>query len=223
MNILQLTSLLMLSLMLSLSTLSVANNQTAQKVPAPLIEQYQLAAGGDTTLVEPVYKQFELLLEQHPNEPLVWVYFGSARTLKGRDTWLPWRKLSHTEQGLDDIQRGIGKLADQPLQLAQQQRVQGLPEYHLATALAATTFTSVPDFFNRFERGYDLFLQLLDDEEFLKQDFAASAWVYERAIMAALRNEDMSQTKLWLAIMQERQADHPTTQSAIVLVQKSEA
>jgi hypothetical protein len=222
MNILQLTSLLMLSLMLSLSTLSVANNQTAQKVPAPLIEQYQLAAGGDTTLVEPVYKQFELLLEQHPNEPLVWVYFGSARTLKGRDTWLPWRKLSHTEQGLDDIQRGMGKLADQPLQLAQQQRVQGLPEYHLATALAATNFTSVPDFFNRFERGYDLFLQLLDDDEFLKQNFAASAWVYERAIMAALRSEDMSQAKLWLAIMQVRQADHPTTQSAIVLVQKSE-
>ncbi|MDP6968667.1 MAG: hypothetical protein QGG88_06085 [Gammaproteobacteria bacterium] len=192
-------------------------------IPMALIAQYQQAASGDKQLVEPVYKQFKQLLEQQNNKPLMWVYFGSTGTLRGRDAWMPWNRFSYTEQGLDNIQRGINKLHEQPLSVTQQKLIQGIPEYYLAKALAATTFTSVPKFFNRFERGYDLFIDLLSNTEFLALEFNASAWIYERAVVAALKADSVPQARLWLAIMLKRQVDHPLTQAALALVRQAEA
>ncbi|KOF27223.1 hypothetical protein ACX09_20850, partial [Vibrio alginolyticus] len=95
-----------------------------------------------------------------------------------------------------------------------------LPEYQLATAMAATTYTSLPDMFNHFERGYELYLTLLDDPSFNQQPFAATAWVYLYAIEAALRAEDMEQAQKWLAKMESFDSTHLETQTAKALLAK---
>lgn len=71
--------------------------------------------------------------------------------------------MKFTERGLATIRKGLDLMANQPMPIQEQQRLQGLPEYQLATAMAATTYTSLPDMFNHFERGYELYLTLLDE------------------------------------------------------------
>lgn len=88
----------------------------------------------------------------------------------------------------------------------------------LAMAVAAATYTAMPDIFNHFERGYDLYLNLLADPQFQAQPFAATAWIYRLAIVAALRANDEAQARLWLEAMQQADAQHPDTQQAQVLL-----
>ncbi len=93
-------------------------------------------------------------------------------------------------------------MASQPIPAQEQQRLQGLPEYQLATAMAATTYTALPDMFNHFERGYELYLALLNDPSFQQQPFSSTVWVYRYAIEAALRADDQTRAKAWLAEME---------------------
>ena len=72
--------------------------------------------------------------------------------------------------------------------------------------------------FNHFERGYELFLELLENDEFKRQQYAATAWVYLYAVEAALKAEDMPQAKAWLEQMQQRGAQHPLTQQAASMI-----
>ena len=71
--------------------------------------------------------------------------------------------------------------------------------------------------FNHFERGYDLYLDLLADDSFSQQHYDAISWVYIYAIRAALRAEDKPQAQQWLAEMQARAPQHPVTIQAQAL------
>ena len=128
--------------------------------------------------------------------------------------------MKFTERGLATIQKGLDLMANQPVPLQEQQRLQGLPEYQLATAMAATTFTALPDMFNHFERGYELYLSLLDESSFSQQPFAATSWIYRYAIEAALRAEDVQQAKTWLAQMEQLGDSNLETQTAKALLAK---
>jgi hypothetical protein len=145
---------------------------------------------------------------------------GSAETLQGREAFMPWNKMKFTERGLATIQKGLDLMANHPVPLQEQQRLQGLPEYQLATAMAATTFTSLPDMFNHFERGYELYLSLLNEPSFSQQPFAATSWIYRYAIEAALRAEDVQQAKTWLAQMEQLGDSNLETQTAKALLAK---
>ncbi|MGU3845399.1 hypothetical protein ACVZHT_27930, partial [Vibrio diabolicus] len=122
--------------------------------------QFNQAAQGDSGLVDTVYGELSKQLEEQGATPVTLVYLGSAETLQGREAFMPWNKMKFTERGLATIQKGLDLMANQPIPLQEQQRLQGLPEYQLATAMAATTFTSLPDMFNHFESGYELYLSL---------------------------------------------------------------
>lgn len=86
--------------------------------------------------------------------------------------------------------------------------------------MAATTFTSLPDMFNHFERGYELYLSLFDEPSFSQQPFAATSWIYRYAIEAALRAEDVQQAKTWLAQMEQLGDSNLETQTAKALLAK---
>lgn len=184
------------------------------------LSQFNQAAKGDSDLIDTVYDELSKQLEEQGATPVTLVYLGSTETLQGRDAFMPWDKMKLTERGLATIQKGLDLIASQPMPLKDQQRLRGLPEYQLATAMAAATFTSLPDMFNHFERGYELYLSLLDEPSFNQQPFAATSWVYRYAIKAALRAEDVQQAKMWLAQMEQRDESNLETQAAKALLKK---
>lgn len=182
--------------------------------PTPeILSNYNLAAEGDEAMVDTVYGQLNQLIDQQGAKPLTLVYLGSTQTMQGRDAFLPWNKMKFTEQGLATIAKGIGLIDTLPESIDQQQRIQGIPEAYLAQALAATTYTSLPDMFNHFERGYDMFLTLLAQPQFEQQPFAATSWIYRYAIEAALRAEDLPQAKQWLTTMEKLDVKDKQTQA----------
>ena len=189
--------------------------QPACANPTPeMIQLYYQAADGDESKTEEAYNAFTALTEKEGAKPLTLVYQGSAETLLGRDAWMPWNKMKYVEQGLAKISKGLNLISVNNIPLAEQERIMGLPEYYLSRALAATTFTQLPDMFNHFEPGYELYLQLLAEPEFTQQPFAASAWVYRYAIEAAVRAEDKQQAQKWITLMEGKQSDNPETVAA---------
>ncbi|MGL5431208.1 MAG: hypothetical protein ACRC9S_10900 [Vibrio sp.] len=188
-----------------------------------MIQRYNQAAQGDEKLVEPLYTDLENLLAQEGASALSLVYLGSTRTLMGRDAFLPWKKMRYSEEGLAMIDKGLTLLSGHTNTSSEhtahsEERRSGLPTQMLAIAVAAATYTAMPDMFNHFERGYDLYLNLLADPQFQTQPFASSAWIYRLAIVAALRGKDEEQAQLWLKTMQQADAQHPDTQQAQALL-----
>lgn len=201
-------------------TIMAASSVNANPTPE-MLQLYYQAADGDESKTEAAYDTFTALIDREGSTPLTLVYQGSAETLLGRDAWMPWNKMKYVEQGLAKIEKGLNLIATDSLPLAEQERVMGLPEYQLSRAMAATTFTQLPDMFNHFEPGYELYLQLLSETEFVYQPFAASAWVYRYAIEAAIRAEDRQQAEKWLTLMEEKQSDNAQTVAARQLISES--
>lgn len=193
---------------------------STQAVAAPsdaLINQYNQAAQGDKEQVELVYDQLQHQVSEQGADALTLVYLGSTQTLMGRDAFLPWNKMKYVEQGLGKIAKGLDMLADETTPVQQQAIRQGLPESILARAVAATTYTSLPDMFNHFDRGYDLYVSLLSEQEFTTQPFDAIAWVYIYAIQAAIRAQDNVQAQKWAQDMSALNARHPMTLQAMAM------
>lgn len=205
--------------LVSLFSLSLLVTSNAFSAPSEaLIAEYNLAAQGDEDKVEQVYQQLDTQIAEQGADPLSLVYLGSTQTLMGRDAFMPWNKMKYTEQGLATISKGLDLLNQQQTPIEQQEFRQGLPESLLAKSIAGTTFTSLPDMFNHFERGYDIFLDLLADESFTQQHYDAISWVYIYAIQAALRADDKPQADEWLKQMQQRNANHPMTVQAQTII-----
>ncbi|UPQ90339.1 hypothetical protein [Vibrio sinaloensis] len=183
-----------------------------------LIADYNLAAQGDADKVTQVYQQLTAQIEAQGTDALSLVYLGSTQTLMGRDAWMPWNKMKYTEQGLATISKGLDLLASQPIALEKQARIQGLPESLLARSIAASTFTSLPDMFNHFERGYDLFLDLLHEPSFTQQPIEATSWVYLYAVKAALKAGDKAQGEAWVEHLQRLYPQHTVVAQAQALL-----
>ncbi|PSU46772.1 hypothetical protein C9J12_17540 [Photobacterium frigidiphilum] len=179
---------------------------------------YNQAASGDESKVDEVYKQLNDNLNQQGATPLNLVYLGSTQALQGRDAFLPWNKMKLTEKGLATIDKALNLLGNLNTPLEQQDIVQGLPEAYLTQAMAAVTYSKLPDLFNHFERGYDLFIGLLSEPQFEQQHFAATAWIYHYAIQASLRANDLEQAKQWLQIMESKDPQHADTIAAKALI-----
>jgi len=213
------TSLLKRSLLIAL--VSCAPSLVLANPSAEVLSIYNQAAQGDEDQVDVAYERLNETLEQQGATPLTLVYLGSTETLMGRDAFMPWNKMKYVEKGLSTIDKSLHLLNDFDTPLHEQERIQGLPESYLTRALAAATYTSLPDMFNHFERGYDLYLLLLSEEEFRHQHFAATAWVYRYAIEASIRAEDIPQAEKWLAVMETQDANNIETMTAKALIEKA--
>jgi hypothetical protein len=187
--------------------------------PTPeVLSMYNQAAQGDEEMVEAAHDALQAILDKEGATPLTLVYLGSTETLQGRDAFLPWNKMKYVEKGLSTIDKSLVLLKDEDQPIHEQPRVQGLPDSYLTRAMAATTYTSLPDMFNHFDRGYDLYLDLLAEEGFKQQHFAATAWIYRYAITASIRAEDLTQAQSWLAVMEEKDSSNIETMTAKALV-----
>jgi len=187
------------------------------------LEVYNQASAGNEDQVEPAYHLLSNLIEEEGATSITLVYLGSTQTLKGRDAWMPWTAMKHVEKGLASIDKGLTLLSTEEKTLAQQSSLLGLKESYLTRAVAASTYSSLPDMFNHFERGYELFLTLLAEPEFKTQPFPASAWVYDYAIQAAIRADDLQQASKWLSVMQAQDKNHPLTVKAEQAIAKDKS
>ncbi|SON52887.1 hypothetical protein [Vibrio tapetis] len=214
------TSALLASGLLSLGLLTSPSTVFAAPSEA-LISQYNQAAAGDEDLVETVVADLTTLIDTEGAQPLSLVYLGSGQTLQGRDAFWPWNKMKLVEKGLATIDKGLNLMASQKMPTEQQAVVMGLPERYMARAIAATTYSQLPDMFNHFERGYDLYLGLLDEPYIQQAPFEATSWIYTYAIEAAIRAEDLNQAKLWLSVMEQRGPDSNETITAKSLINQA--
>ena len=214
------TSLFSRSLLIGL--VSIVPTLTFANPTPEALSMYNQAAQGDEEMVEAAHDALKSILDKEGATPLTLVYLGSTETLQGRDAFLPWNKMKYVEKGLATIDKSLTLLNSVEQPVAEQARVQGLPEAYLTRAMAATTYTSLPDMFNHFERGYDLYLDLLSEEEFSHQNFAATAWIYRYAITASIRAEDFAQAQSWLAVMEEKDSSNIETMTAKALVSQAQ-
>ena len=215
-----LTSLFSRSLLIGL--VSIVPTLTFANPTPEALSMYNQAAQGDEEMVEAAHDALKLILDKEGATPLTLVYLGSTETLQGRDAFLPWNKMKYVEKGLATIDKSLTLLNSIEQPVAEQARVQGLPEAYLTRAMAATTYTSLPDMFNHFDRGYDLYLDLLSEDEFSHQNFAATAWIYRYAITASIRAEDFAQAQSWLAVMEEKDSSNIETMTAKALVSQAQ-
>ncbi len=215
-NTYSLTSLFSRSLLIGL--VSIVPTLTFANPTPEALSMYNQAAQGDEEMVEAAHDALKSILDKEGATPLTLVYLGSTETLQGRDAFLPWNKMKYVEKGLATIDKSLTLLNSVEQPVAEQARVQGLPEAYLTRAMAATTYTSLPDMFNHFDRGYDLYLDLLSEDEFAHQNFAATAWIYRYAITASIRAQDFAQAQSWLAVMEEKDSSNIETMTAKALV-----
>ena len=206
---------LLIGLALIAPTLALANPSS------DVLDIYNQAAQGNEDLVEMAYERLNDTLQQDGATPLTLVYLGSTETLMGRDALLPWNRMKYVEKCLSTIDKSLVLLKDEDQPIHEQPRVQGLPDSYLTRAMAAVTYTSLPDMFNHFDRGYDLFLSLLAEDEFQQQHFSATSWIYRYAITASIRAEDLTQAQAWLKQMEMADADNIETMTAKALIAKA--
>jgi len=97
--------------------------------------------------------QFSQLHNDNPDHPVYRAYLGACKTLQGRDAWMPWNKMRHTEQGLDQIDKALDSLNPKHDSI----KIQGVPLYLETMLVAANTFIQVPDsIFHRHAKGIRL-------------------------------------------------------------------
>lgn len=118
--------------------------------------QYQAASDGDKRATRQAVEQFSTLHQAYPNDPVAMVLLGSSQAMQGRDALLPWNKLNYTETGLDTMERAQRLLSSSHSTLT----FADLPVSIMVPLFAGITYIEVPDFFGRFEQGYDMLQQV---------------------------------------------------------------
>ena len=91
------------------------------------------AVAGDKEAVKRAVDTAERVLQLDPGNALALAIRGSATTMRGRDAWLPWKKLDFVEQGCDDL--------DKAVEMA--------PDNIDVRLFRAVNSLSLPDFFHR--------------------------------------------------------------------------
>lgn len=198
----------------SLICLSSLSSNSLAQVSEAQIQLYQQIAqeqGGD---LDQLYNELQTAQQKQAKDAWTLFYLGATETLVGRDAWMPWNKLSYTENGLARMNKAL-KLIGEKEQL---QYYHYLPKSLYMQANAAATFTQVPDMFNTFEQGYQLFQNIIKQEAFIQAPAEATTWVYYQAIKAALKAKDRPQAELWDQHLQAKQVNDSFSQKAAALM-----
>ena len=167
-----------------------------------LLPVYIAASSGDRDAFEKAFEGYEQWVKESPESPTAQAYYGGVLALKGRDSWMPWNKMKHTEKGLDIMAKAVDLIEKAPAA----SDGSALAERVDVLSLAGINFTQVPDMFGRFEEGYGLLQALVDSEELLALPIEAVAHVYYFAGQAAEKNESKDQAIGYYKAMLDRGA-----------------
>jgi hypothetical protein len=183
---------------LLLAAAMVAGPAPAQAADAAVFEsaaaEFMRASGGDETAIEPAADRLFKLSQAEPTDPVLRAYAGAAATLRSRTTLLPWKKMSHAEDGLALIDKALAQLTpahDAPL-------YRGVPASLEARFTAASTFMALPSMFNRQARGAALLDDMLRSPllESAPAGFKAAVWLQAGQEATKAKNHD--EARRWL-------------------------
>lgn len=121
------------------------------------ISEFQRANSGVDSAIEPASERFAALLTAEPGDPVLLAYSGAAMALRARSTLLPWKKMSHAEDGLAQLDKALVLLT--PVHDAAAYR--GTPASLETRFTAASVFLALPGLFNRHARGTKLLDEVL--------------------------------------------------------------
>ncbi|WP_163131955.1 hypothetical protein [Agarivorans sp. Alg241-V36] len=181
------------------SLLLVCSYSASASINEQQLATYYQATQGDYSQLDTLYKELQQAHQQQPSDPWTLFYLGGTETLKGDDAWMPWSKMSYTEDGLARMNKALNMISEQQWQ----QQYRHLPQAIFMQATAAVTYTRVPDFFNYQDQGMQLFKQVLNDQRFLQSPAPATSWVYRFAIEAALNNQQPALAEQWFKQLQQ--------------------
>lgn len=196
--------------LLCLGLLALAQSPNYDAELRQVYPLYQSAIEGDKSASRDAERALSELAEHYPNDPVMQLLHGSSQTLRGRDAWLPWNKLSHTEDGLDQMARALRLLTD----AHQSHAFEGLPVPTYVRMTAAINFISVPDMFGRFEHGYDLLQQLSNDPDTALLPDTVQATIHYYTAQAAEKVNDATVKQQALQRLYAINGDEPLKQRA---------
>ncbi|MCW5635591.1 MAG: hypothetical protein KIT17_19795 [Rubrivivax sp.] len=187
-------ALLLAAALLLAPALPAAAAADAQAFAAAMAE-FQRANGGHEAAIEPAAEALARLSQADPADPVLRAYLGAATAMRARTTMLPWKKMSHAEDGLAHIDKALALLTpahDAPL-------YRGVPATLEARFTAATTFLALPAMFNRGERGTKLLDEVVTSPllEASPLPFKGAVWL--RAGLEAAKAGRTADARRWLA------------------------
>ena len=134
---------------------------SAQAVPdaqfLPAFAVFMQANSGNQDAIDKAADAFDRLLRAEPGNPVLMAYAGAATSMKANNTMLPWKKMSHAEDGLAQLDKALGLLNASHDGVLQN----NVPAVLDVKFVAANTFLAVPGFMNRGARGAKLLGEVL--------------------------------------------------------------
>jgi len=139
--------------------------------------------------------QFKQLSQAEPGNPLFLAYYGSTLAIKARDAWLPWKKLKFGEQGLEQIDKAIKRLAPE-----HDKALPGKAPVGIETRLVAVeTYLKVPDqFFHRYDSGKALLAETMKNPAFAQSPPQIQARFHLKAAVVAKKEDQPAEEKTQL-------------------------
>ncbi len=175
--------------MLGFSSSSFAADLTSAFTDAQSVFEDSLSGNQDAT--KAAIKKFEALVQKDPAQPLYLAYLGSTYTLKARDAWMPWTRLSNVEKGLGLIDKALFML--KPVH-----DTTGLRGSIISTEtrlVAISTFLQVPDFLNRLQAAKDVLNETLSTAVFEASAPIVKGRLYMWAAEIAKREEEIAKER----------------------------
>lgn len=172
------------------ATLSIggpAQAQAPQAATAPVagfeaaFTLFAKAGEGDSASVAPAADALARLSQAHPGDAVLLAYAGAAEAMRATTTWLPWKKMSHAEEGLAQLDKALSLAASAPGTPGPR----GVPALLETRFVAANTFLALPGFFNRHARGEKLLAETLAHPALAASPLPFRAAVWLRAAKLA--------------------------------------
>jgi hypothetical protein len=146
---------------------------------------FTLASGGDGGAIDQAADEFAALLKAEPASPVLMAYAGASEAMKARNTSLPWKKMSHAEDGLALIDKALALLTPAHDAVAQH----GTPGALEVRFVAANTFLAMPGFMNRGARGAKLLADVLASPLFATAPLPFQGTVWMAAAAQATKDK----------------------------------
>ena len=148
----------------------------------PAFQQFLQASRGNDAAIEKSADAFSALLKSEPSNPVLLAYAGASTSMKATTTWLPWKKMSHAEDGMAMLDKALALLT--PAHNAVLQH--GTSAVLEVRFVAANTFLAVPGFMNRGARGAKLLNEVLTSPLLASSplEFRGEVWLAGAALAA---------------------------------------
>jgi hypothetical protein len=201
-----------IALAASLACLGTAALAAPEAQFQPAFKHFIQASSGDTAAIEQAADAFADLLKSEPTNPVLMAYAGSATAMKAATTMLPWKKMSHAEDGLAQLDKALAMLNsahDAPVQ----HNTPGVLEVKF---VASNTFLAVPGFMNRNERGAKLLGEVVQHPLLTTAPLPFRGSVWLSAAKEASKAKNTVEAKRYLDLIVQQQAPQAAQAQALL-------